>query len=295
MELFPHQPESDLGANLTTDRQMLLGKYEAMAAESTPKKVFSALKEVPLVFDEDDQRRHWEHVRSRFERSGIDNWGVVFKGDENYPGQLAVAKDELQYFYYQGNLELLKEPMVAVVGSRRAMSKALEETRLLVKGLVEHGYTIVSGLAKGIDSMAHKAAIENSGKTVAVIGNPLWIHHPFENERLQRRIGEEHLLVSQVPVSLYSKHSSWDKERGTFLMKRNITMAALSKASIVMAVDSFRSGTYSHALNTLKMGLNLFVHDNVKLDIKFQDKHTVKVGTYQDVLENLVEKKGFTL
>lgn len=261
-----HKSQSRFGSQINDDQLRRLGEYEAMALASTPKKVFEDLATAKPV-DGHKQEKCLEYVLRNFERSGIGNWGVVFKGDENYPKQLLDAAAVLQYFYYQGNLDLLKEPMVSVVGTRRATPQGLEKTGELVKGLVKKGYTIVSGLAKGIDAKAHNSAIDNKGNTIAVIGNPLWKYYPKENERLQRVISEKFLVISQVPVNLYSKTNAQERKYGTFLLARNITMAALSEATIVMEGDT-TSGAYAQAMQASKMKQEVLkrivlIHQNV--------------------------------
>src|SRR5216684_2416865 len=99
----------------------------------------------------------------------------------------------------------LSKRSVAVVGTREPSPQAVENAERLVRLLVKDDFTVVSGLAQGIDAAAHTAAIEAGGKTIAVIGTPLNRVYPKQNTALQEAIAQNYLLISQVPVFRYSK------------------------------------------------------------------------------------------
>src|SRR5579871_2527976 len=99
--------------------------------------------------------------------------------------------------FYAGDLGLLKRPCVAIVGTREVSEAGILRTRRLARELVEAGITVVSGLAYGVDTVAHKTAIEFGGQTIAVIGTPLEKSSPSENAKLQECIYREHLLISR--------------------------------------------------------------------------------------------------
>jgi len=102
--------------------------------------------------------------------------------------------------YVEGAMELpLRDPRVSVVGTRQSSPAGRDAARLLVERLVEQGVAVVSGLARGIDTVAHRAAIGRGGRTIAVLGTPLDRFYPPENRELQLRIAREHLAVSQFP------------------------------------------------------------------------------------------------
>jgi len=148
---------------------------------------------------------------------------------------------------------------VAVVGSREASEDCLRRAAKVSRALVEKGFTVVSGLAAGIDAAAHNAAIEAEGRTIAVIGTPIGVYYPKENEKLQRRIAEEFLLISQVPVLRYaSQHVQQNK---LFFPERNVTMSALSKATIIVEAGE-TSGTLTQARAAIQQGRKLFILDS---------------------------------
>jgi DNA processing protein len=115
---------------------------------------------------------------------------------------------------------------VSIVGSRKASEKGLDHAWGLSHRLAEAGIVIVSGLAEGVDTSAHKAAIEARGRTVAVLGTPLDEYFPAMNRGLQTLIMQEHLCISQFP-------SGSPSMRGHFPM-RNRTMALISDATVIV-------------------------------------------------------------
>src|SRR5690606_36859573 len=92
---------------------------------------------------------------------------------------------------------------IAIVGTRKPTTEGIKRTEKLVKMLVNDNFTIVSGLAQGVDTVAHRTALMVGGKTIAVIGTPLNEVYPKENAKLQDYIGRYHLLISQVPFVRY--------------------------------------------------------------------------------------------
>jgi len=158
------------------------------------------------------------------------------------------APEEL---FLEGDVALLKSaPRVAVVGSRKASGDGLRRARRLSRLLVAEGVTVVSGLATGIDTVAHETAIRSGGRTIAVLGTPLDVFHPKSNRRLQEVIGREHLLVSQFPSGHPILRSNFPR--------RNRTMALLCDASVIVeAGDS--SGSLSQGWEALRLGRPLFL------------------------------------
>ncbi len=141
-------------------------------------------------------------------------------------------------------------PRVAVIGARKASDDGLRRSRRLARELVERGVTIVSGLASGIDTEAHKTALEAGGKTIAVLGTPLDQAYPSENRNLQARLAVEHLVVSQFPLGSRTY-------KGNFPL-RNRTMALLSHASVIVEAGE-SSGSLSQGWEALRLGRPLFL------------------------------------
>lgn len=117
-------------------------------------------------------------------------------------------------------------PLVAVVGSRRPTTAGLDATKILVTGLVEAGFGIVSGLAAGIDAAAHEAALEAHGYTIAVLGFGLDVDYPRRNRKLKERIAVEGTLVTEFELGT--------KPRAAHFPQRNRIIAGLAGATLVV-------------------------------------------------------------
>jgi DNA processing protein len=160
--------------------------------------------------------------------------------------------------YVAGPLSIpLPSPRAAIIGSRKASSEGLEATRYIARTLARRGVVIVSGLAEGIDTAAHKAAIEEEGRTIAVLGTPLDRVYPRGNMALQELVMRRHLVISQFPIG----HVTWPKD----FVLRNRTMALISNASIIVeAGDS--SGSLHQGWEALRLGRPLFIWSSIMND-----------------------------
>jgi DNA processing protein len=145
-------------------------------------------------------------------------------------------------------------PRVSIVGSRKASPAALQRTRSLSGQLASRGVVIVSGLAEGVDTAAHEAAMAAGGRTVAVLGTPLDRVYPRQNRALQNRIAREHAVVSQFALGTPSRP-------GNFPI-RNRTMALLSDATVIMDAGE-TSGTRHQGLEALRLGRLLLLTRNL--------------------------------
>jgi len=188
------------------------------------------------------------------------------------------APEEL---YIAGSMKIpLPEPRVAVIGTRNPSPKGIEAASKITKILVEHDVVVVSGLAKGIDTVAHKTAIENGGKTIAVLGTPLNKFYPKENKHLQELIIKEHLAISQYPIGFITKPKHF--------VLRNRTMALISNASIIVEAGE-SSGVISQGWETLRLGRPLFFWKSlVEKDFKWV-REMMKYGAC--ALQNLNDLK----
>lgn len=164
----------------------------------------------------------------------------------NAPKQLFLA----------GNAELLRRrPKVSIVGSRKATPEGLRRAAKLARILAENGVVVVSGLAEGIDTAAHRAAMDAGGSTIAVIGTPLNKVYPPQNADLQREIAERHLVVSQFPIG-------YPTYPGCFPM-RNRTMALIVDASVIVEAGD-TSGSLSQGWEALRLARALFFMKSVE-------------------------------
>lgn len=216
-----------------------------------------------------------------------EGFGVRVHGSTEYPLKLRVAKNPIEFFYFRGWWDLVNSPKsVAVVGSRSPSEEGTRRARKLVRMLVEQDFTIYSGLAAGIDTVAHTTALEASGRTVAVIGTPITEAYPRENEELQQRLSREMLVVSQVPVLRYARQT-WRGNR-LFFPERNVTMSALTDATIIVEAGE-TSGTLTQARAALAQGRKLFILDNcfqnpkLTWPQKFAERGAIRVSEFRDI------------
>lgn len=226
-------------------------------------------------------------VLDQFKRTQIHDYGIRIHGSEDYPVRLRDATHPVELLYYRGWWDLIDSPKrIAIVGSRNVSDDGIRRTKKLVKKLVLDGYTIVSGLAKGVDTTAHTTAIENGGNTIAVIGTPITEYYPPENKALQDLIAEDYLLISQVPIWRYAKQDF--RSNRFFFPERNATMSAISQATVIVEASD-TSGTLTQARAALQQGRKLFILDNCFRDPKltwparFLEKGAIRVMDVEDI------------
>lgn len=226
-------------------------------------------------------------------RQKIGRFDVRMHGETEYPRRLRDATNPVELLYFQGNWGLVDSPAVAVVGTRKPSAEAATRAQYLAHKLVADGYTVVSGLAEGIDTAAHTAAIEAGGQTIAVIGTPLGHVYPKSNSALQQQIARDFLLISQVPVERYDAQNF--RTNRFFFPERNKTMAALTEATVIVEAGE-TSGTLVQAREALKQGRKLFIMNSCfeRSDLtwprRFEEQGAIRVHNYADVRRELVRE-----
>ena len=228
----------------------------------------------------------YETIQQMVLHNKIYNTHLLINGTFDYPVKLKDAKEPVELLYYTGNLDYLHTRCIAIVGTRKPTAKGLAKTAELVKQLVADDFTIISGLASGVDTQAHTSAIENGGRTIAVIGTPLNKVYPEENTELQNKIALEHLLVSQVPFFRYTQQTYIGNK--LFFNERNKTMSALSEATLIIEAGE-TSGTLIQARAALDQKRKLLIWEDCFLNKaitwpeRFAEKGAVRVGSYEDI------------
>ncbi len=189
--------------------------------------------------------------------------------------------------YFAGNIDVLSQKCVSIVGTREASPDGIARATRLARELVQAGVTVVSGLARGIDTAAHVSAIRHGGRTAAVIGTPLSKAYPAENADLQEQIWREHLLLSPF-------REGAAVHRGNF-PARNRVMAAVSDATVIIEASD-TSGTLHQAAECQRLGRWLFIAKSVVDDTsltwppRFVGKQKVAVlETTSDILNTIQE------
>ncbi|MBI4498865.1 MAG: DNA-protecting protein DprA [Chloroflexi bacterium] len=169
--------------------------------------------------------------------------------DPGYPSRLKEVHDRPPVLYVRGSLTTQDELAVAVVGTRRATAYGREAASRLSADLARNGVTVVSGLARGIDTEAHRAALEAGGRTLAVFGCGLDVVYPPENLRLAQAILERGALLSEHPLGTRP-------EAGHF-PRRNRIMSGISLGVLVVEGD-MKSGARNTAQHALEQDREIF-------------------------------------
>lgn len=274
-----------------------MAAYEALWSENgaTFRSIADRFRKYPDTIPsgmvtENVRKEFKEILKDIFDRFQVKHFGIRIHRANEYPEKLRDAKHPIEVFYYQGWWDLINTRSVAVVGSRRVSEEGKKRTRKLVKCLIEDNFTIVSGLAEGVDTEAHKTALDAGGNTIAVIGTPLSHFYPKQNIELQKRIRENYLLISQVPFKRYLDQDY--RTNRLFFPERNATMSALSEATIIVEASD-TSGTLTQAKAALDQGRKLFILDScfqnstLSWPAKYEARGAIRVKNYQDIKDNL--------
>jgi DNA processing protein len=151
---------------------------------------------------------------------------AIARGDADYPPALLDLPQPPSMIWRIGDLDVLNRPVVAIVGTRKATAYGERVTRELAGALARGGACVLSGMALGIDGVAHVAALDACGKTAAVLGTGADIAYPPSHRGLHARIGSEGLLLSELPPGAHSHGGSFPK--------RNRLIAALARLTIIV-------------------------------------------------------------
>lgn len=209
-----------------SESQLVTGGLDARIARS----IVEARQEI-------DPDAEWE----RLEREEV---GAVHLRSPEYPALLREISDPPPVLYYRGTLAALGDRTVAVVGSRAATNYGREMARRISAGLAESGVAVLSGLARGIDGIAHSAALESNGRTVAVMGGGLDRIYPAEHTSMARQIVESGgALVTEYPLGM--------RPQAEHFPRRNRVISGLSRGVVVVEGD-MKSG----ALLTVRWALD---------------------------------------
>ncbi len=248
--------------------------------EVVPKAAAEALAELPDALPAlIEATRAWvadatEHAPRR----------IVALGDPLYPSSLLETADPPLLLYLIGNPTLLREPAIAIVGSRHPTPQGEENARAFAKHLSQAGLTIVSGMALGIDGAAHEGGLSGPGRTVAVVGTGLDRIYPSRHAALARRIAQEGLIVSEYAIGTPPLPANFPLRnriiaglaRGTLVVE-----AALQSGSLITARLANEAGRDVFAIpgsihSPQSRGCHALIKDGAKL-----------VDGAQDILEEM--------
>jgi DNA processing protein len=196
------------------------------------------------------EQPNWQNIEAIIARSANCNSEIICFSDKHYPQLLQKIYDPPLLLFTQGNTQLLNENQLAIVGSRSATISGRENASKFAQQLVEHQFTITSGLALGIDAAAHRGALQAQGKTIAVVATGLDTVYPARHNRLRQEILQANgLMVSEfIPGTL--------PKAGHF-PKRNRIISGLSAGVLVVEAE-IRSGSLITARCALEQNREVY-------------------------------------
>lgn len=192
--------------------------------------------------------RAWDKVKVELELINKNKVKIVTYHDELYPGPLLNVYDRPPYIYVRGNLSN-EDINIAIVGSRTASTYGKYTTERISRELALQGVTVVSGMARGIDSSAHRGAITAHGRTVAILGSGLDVIYPPENKKLFADIIENGAVISEFPMGT--------PPRSTNFPARNRIISGMSYGVVIVEAGE-KSGSLITARLALEQGREVF-------------------------------------
>jgi DNA processing protein len=220
------------------------------------------------------------------EMEKLERYGVkaLSSGDGGYPARLREIYDYPPVLYVRGTLSPEDEWCLAVVGTRRSTVYGRQVTEEIVTDLARNKITIASGLARGIDSIAHGSALEAGGRSIAVFACGLDIVYPAENAALARRIMEQGALVSEYPLGTKPRPENFPRRNrimsglslGVLVVEAGESSGAIITANLALEQDREVFAVPGSILSTSSQGTNKLIQEGAKL-----------VRGYTDILEEL--------
>lgn len=210
---------------------------------------------------------------------------LIALADDGYPAWLRAIPDPPAVLYCDGRIEPKDRQAIAIVGARQATPYGLQITETLARELSGAGFTIVSGLARGIDAAAHRAALEAGGRTIAVLGCGLDVTYPPEHGRLREEIAASGAVLTEFPAGTPPKPSHFPQ--------RNRIISGLSLGVVVVEAAE-DSGSLITARLALEQGREVFaVPGSIDAPLSRGPHGLLKQGaklveTVDDIIEELL-------
>ncbi len=212
---------------------------------------------------------------------------LIMQGTPAYPDTLGDVEDAPPFLWAIGNPELIRRPMISLVGARNASSLGTRMAKALARDLGDAGYVVVSGLARGVDTAAHSAALATG--TIAVLAGGVDVIYPAENSELAQQIADSGLRLSEQPMGL--------KPTARHFPNRNRIISGLSLATVVVEAAT-KSGSLITARDALDQGREVLAVPGSPFDARasgcnqlIRDGATL-VRSAADVLEALTPLSG---
>ncbi len=191
----------------------------------------------------------WDKADALLEWQREEHHHIVTSLNPEYPALLHELNDKPPVLYLSGDIQLINTPQIAIVGSRTATPNGIQTAKHFAAHLAQHGITITSGMALGIDTASHQGALQIQGKTIAVTGTGLDRIYPSKNKALAYDIFEHGLLISELALGTNPSKSSFPK--------RNRIISGLSLGVLVVEATE-KSGSLITAYKALEQGREVF-------------------------------------
>lgn len=263
-----------------------------VSAFDTPRGVFEADKSEILkingikanLADEIRNFEDWDRLEKIYLRIKRLGYRLIKFTDAVYPDNLSRIYDPPAFFYSVGEIKPGDKKSIAIVGSRRPDGYGMVVTERLAAGLVKNGFTIISGLAKGIDTIAHRSALNNRGRTISVLGSGLDHIYPYENRNLFDEIKLNGAVISEFEPGT--------KPDSVNFPKRNRVISGLALGVLVIQATE-KSGSLITADFALEQNREIFaVPGPVGSHLSAGTNRLIQrgaklVGSVDDILEEL--------
>ncbi|MDR4516771.1 MAG: DNA-processing protein DprA [Nitrosomonas sp.] len=209
---------------------------------------------------------------------------VITFADNDYPSQLLNIADPPPLLYFKGRRELLNNPALAVVGSRNATPQGLSNAEAFAGSISNAGICIISGMALGIDTAAHRGGLQGNASSIAVVGTGLDIVYPAKNHSLAHKLAQDGALISELPLGTPAI--------GRNFPRRNRIISGMSRGCLVVEA-ALRSGSLITARQALEQGREVLaipgsIHSPLSKGCHALIKEGAKlVESTQDILDEL--------
>ncbi len=230
----------------------------------------------------------WDAVQREVEK--VDGAGAAIIGleDASYPARLREVYDAPPVLYMKGSLTGQDERAVAVVGSRNSSRYGLISAEGIARGLAARGVTVVSGMARGIDSAAHMGALRENGRTIAVLGSGIDVIYPAENRALFHEIAEHGAVITEFPLGTGPETTNFPR--------RNRIISGIS-LGVVIVEASPNSGALITAKLALDQNREVFAVPGNITSMRSRGTHAlIREGAkLVESAEDVIEELGFGL
>ena len=252
------------------------------------------ISEEKLLFLSPTDKRKITDLRSsgQFEKEiaiiKASNFTVIDIFDEQYPRLLKEIDSPPLVLYVWGNVNILSDIGFSVIGTRHPTKYGIKLTKDFTKELSGLGFTIISGLAKGVDTIAHETALNNGTKTIAVLGSGLLNLYPQQNEKLAKRISNNGAVISEFPLNTPPLKENFPR--------RNRIVSGLAKGVLVTEA-AYRSGTLITAHCALEQNREVFaIPGNIDSGLSSGTHRLIKEGAKLiDCIEDIISELNITI